>query len=157
MSFLKKLFQGKTNEPVEPIFPGERFSIIKLNFEDGWGLATINNLYNDYPNKSFFPWHVLVELEFTDKNENGHPANSESEKLIALEEKVLHFLQEKHTVHFIGRVTRNGARDLLYYIDKPRIEQAELSAFCDEIMKERNINFGIHKDPKWTAVGGFIN
>ena len=158
MKFLKKLF-GQSNEngqPTEPIFPGESFSISKLTLQDGWGLATFNNKYNNYPNKTFFPWHVLVELEIIDKNDNGHPIDIDAEKLVRLEGEILKFLQLKHTVHFLGRVTRNGFRDLLYYIDKPKFEQAEVNEFCDNIMKERGINFGMEKDPQWTAVSGFI-
>jgi len=158
MKFIKKLFGQtiKSDEPVEPVFPGESFSIYKMNLPDGWGLATVNNKYNEYPNKAFFPWHVLIELEIIDKNDNGHPADKDAEKLAKLEEEILSFLKQKHTVHFLGRVTRNGFRDLLYYIDKPKIEQAEVNTFCDNIMKERAINFGMEKDPNWTAVSGFI-
>ena len=47
------------------------------------------------------------------------------------------FLKSKHTVHFLGRVTRNGYRDLLYYIDKPNFIQDEVNIFCDNVMKER--------------------
>lgn len=158
MSFLKKLFgQGKqVTEPIEPIFPGESFSISKLILQDGWGLATFNNKYNDYPNKSFFPWHVLIELEIIEKNDNGHPIDTDAEKLIKLEDEIMTFLKSKHAVHFLGRVTRNGYRDLLYYIDTPKFSQEEVNLFCDNVMKERAINFGMEKDPKWTAVSGFI-
>lgn len=158
MSFLKKIFGqcDKNDQPTEPIFPRESFSISKLTFRDGWGLATFNNKYNDYPNKSFFPWHVLIELQIVDKNDNGHRVDTETEKLVAIEDEIYNFLKQKHTVHFLGRVTRNGFRDLLYYIDTPKFQQAEVNAFCDNIMRERGINFGMQKDPKWTAVSGFI-
>jgi hypothetical protein len=158
MKFIKKLFGQRTmiDEPIEPVFPGESFSIYKMDFPDGWGLATFNNKYNDYPNKAIFPWHVLVELEIVDKNDNGHPVDTDAEKLAAIEAEILEFLKQKHTVHFLGRVTRNGFRDLLYYVDMPRFKQAEVNAFCDNIMKERGINFRIKKDPNWTAVSGFI-
>lgn len=158
MNFLKRIFgqNNKSNQPTEPIFPGESFSISKLTLQDGWGLATFNNKYNNYHNKSFFPWHVLVELEIIDKNDNRHPIDTDAEKLIILESEILKFLQQKHTVHFAGRVTRNGFRDLLYYIDTPKLEQSEVKEFCENIMKERGINFGMEKDPKWTAVSGFL-
>lgn len=158
MKSLKKIFgqSDKGDQPTEPIFPGESFGISKLTLQDGWGLATFNNKYNDYPNKAFFPWHVLVELEIIDKNNNGHPIDTDADKLVRLEDQILKFLQEKQTVHFLGRVTRNGFRDLLYYIDTPKLEQAEVNAFCDNIMKERGIYFGMEKDPKWTAVSGFL-
>lgn len=157
MRFLKKLFgRNQVTHPIEPIFPGEGFSISKITLQDGWGLATFNNKYNDYPNKSFFPWHVLVELEIIEKNDNGHPVDTEAEKLIKLEDEIITFLKSKHTVHFLSRVTRNGYRDLLYYIDTPKFTKEEVNAFCDNVMKERVIHFRMEKDPKWTAVSAFI-
>src|SRR5690606_23317221 len=123
---------------------------------DGFALATFNNKYKDYPNKAFFPWHVLIELEIVEKNDNGHPVDKDAERLAKLEDEVMSFLKQKHTVHFVGRVTRNGFRDLRFYIDKPRFKQAEVYAFCDNVMKERGINFGVEQDPEWTAISGLI-
>ena len=158
MNIFRNLFgqKNQSNQPSDPIFPGESFSISKVTFPDGWGLATFNTKYDNYPNKLFFPWHVLIELEIVEKNDNGHPVDTEAEKLAKLEEDILTFLKSKHTVHFLGRVTRNGFRDLLYYIDKPNFIQDEVNTFCDNVMKERPINFGMENDPKWSAVSGFI-
>jgi hypothetical protein len=159
MKFLRKIFgrSGNNNaQPAEPIFPGESFAIFKLNFPDGWGLGTFNKKYEHYPNKSFYPWLVLIELEIVDKNDNGHPTDTEGEKLAELEESITEFIKQKHTTHFVGRVTRNGDRELLYYIDTPKFVQAEVNAFCDNIMQERGINWGMEKDPEWKGVSGFL-
>lgn len=159
MKFLKKIFGQSNNsesQPVEPIFPGESYTIFKMTFPEGWGLATVNKKYDNYPNKSFYPWHVLIELEVVDKNDNGHPIDTDAEKLAQLEETITDFLNQKHNVHFLARITRNGFRDLLYYIDTPKFEQIEVDDFCDNIIKERAINFGIEKDPKWESVSGFL-
>jgi hypothetical protein len=154
MGIFNKLFGGKSvSQPSDPIFPGESFSILKLNFPDGWGLATVNKAYDNYPNKSLYPWHVLIELEVVDKNENGHPTGSEAEKLNKIEEDIGKVLKQSQTVHFVARIIRNGFRDLLYYIDQPRLKQSDVDAFCDNIMKERGINFTMHEDPTWKAVG----
>lgn len=157
MSFLKKLFSNsKPGQPAEPIFPGESFSIAKLNFPEGWGLATYNAAYRDYGNKKSFPWLVLIELGINSPNENGHPSDDDATQLIIQEENILRFLQQKHTVHFVARITRPGIRELLYYTDHPKFVQEEVHAFCDNIMLERPINFNIEKDPEWKAVSGFI-
>jgi len=154
MGLFKKLF-GSTSasQPSEPIFPGESFSIVKLNFTDGWGLATVNNAYDNYPNKYLYPWHVLIEIEVIDKNENGHPTDSEAEKLNKIEEDIEKMLKLSQTVHFVARIIRNGFRDLLYYIDQPKLKQSVVNAFCDNIMKERGINFTMQEDPTWKSVG----
>jgi hypothetical protein len=94
-----------------------------------------------------------VELEIIDKNENGHPTNEDAAKLNGIEEEVNKFLKQSQIVHFVTRVTRNGFRDLLYYIDESNLKQEMVNTFCDNIMKERGINFSIQKDPTWKAVG----
>jgi len=157
MSFIKKLFgQNQAIQPIEPIFPGESFSILKLTMKEGLAFATINKAYDNYQNKSLFPCHVLVELELIDKNNNGHPVDTEAIKLNKVEDEITEFLKKEHTVHLIGRVTRNGFRDTIYYIDKPKLKQEEVKEFCDSIMKERGINLSIQNDPTWNYVSGFI-
>jgi len=154
MGIFKKLFGGTSaSQPSGPIFPGESFSILKLNFPDGWGLATVNKAYDNYPNKSLYPWHVFIEIEVIDKNENGHPTSSEAEKLNKIEEDIEKLLKQNQTVHFVARIIRNGFRELLYYIDQPRLKQSDVSTFCDNVMKERRINFSIREDAEWKSVG----
>lgn len=158
MSFLKKLFrQSKTSQPKEPVFPGESFAILKLNMPEGLAFATVNNAYKNYPNKSFYPFFVGVELEIIDKNDNGHPVDSEAEKLNQIQNDIENFLKKEHTVHSVARVTRNGARDLLIYIDTPKFKKEQISEICDTINKERQISFSVQKDSGWSAVSGFLS
>jgi len=157
MSFLKKLFGGSgTTSPKEPIFPGERYTILKLDMPEGLALATVNKAYENYPNKVFYPFFVGIELEILGKNDNGHPLPEEGERLNQLQEEIESFLRQKHAVHSVARVTRNGTKDILIYIDTPRLTQEELAAFCSNIQKEREINFSIQKDSTWRAVSGFV-
>lgn len=79
MSFFRKIFgQGQLSKPIEPIFPGESFSIVKLDMKDGLAFATVNKAYDNYVNKAFYPWFVGVELQIIDKNDNGHPTDEEA-------------------------------------------------------------------------------
>jgi hypothetical protein len=151
----KNLF--KSPLPQEPIFPGESYSIFKLNLKDGWGLATINKAYDNYPNKALFRWYAIINIDLQDKNENGHPTDREAEVLIKMEESILDFLRRGRTVHFIGRVTRRGERDLLFYLDNRKFDSAETQAFFDSLNAIRPLNFEIQKDPKWSLVKSFIN
>jgi hypothetical protein len=157
MSFFKKIFgQASPTQPTEPIFPGENFTLLKINMPDGLAIATVNKAYKNYPNKIFYPFLVGVELEVIDKNDNGHSVDTEAARLNQIQDELEALLKQKHTVHSVARVTRNGARDILIYIDSPKLTQTEINAFCDSIQKERKINFSIQKDISWTAVSGFI-
>lgn len=151
----KKLFGGNSS-PVEPIVPKENYSIFKLDI-DGVAIATINTGYNNYPNKKFYPWLATITFEIVDKNENGHPTNEEAEILNSLEEKITTFLSQNNVAHKIGRVTRNGERDILYYIDKPNFDSNKVEDFFDTINQIRPLNFELLKDEKWENVSAFIN
>ena len=144
-------------QPGEPVFPGENFSILKLNMSDGLALATVNKAYENYPNKSFYPFLVGIELEILDKNDSGHPVDTEAARLNQIQDEIETLLRQKHTVHSVARVTRNGTRDILIYIDTPKLIREELNTFFEAILKERQVNFSIQKDASWSAVAGFIN
>ena len=131
--------------------------MFKLNLEEGWGLATINKAYDNYPNKALFPWYAIINIHLQDQNENGHPTNSEAEVLNKMEESINDFLMKRRTVHFIGRVIRRGERDLLYYLDSRKFEQKGTKTFFDSLNTIRPLNFEIHKDPMWTLVKSFIS
>jgi len=124
--------------------------------KDGLAFATVNNAYDKYVNKAFYPWFVGVELQIIDKNDNGHPTDEEALRLDAIQEELETLLKKKHTVHSIARVTRNGFRDIMIYIDNPKLTQEEINTFFQDIQKVREVNFGIHKDLSWNAVSGFI-
>src|SRR5688572_10724443 len=122
MSFLRKIFgKAQSINPVEPIFPGESFAILKLDMKDGLAFATVNKAYDNYANKSFYPWFVGIELQIIEKNDNGHPTDEEAVRLNAIQDELQSLLKEQHTVHSVARVTRNGFRDIMIYIDKPKL------------------------------------
>ena len=154
----KKFFRiGSTlKSPIEPIFPKEKYSIFKLTINNSLALATINTGYNNYLNKIFYPWYVEIIIDINDKNENGHPTNEESEILNRLEEKITDFLKQTQTIHPIGRFTRNGERDIFYYIDKPKLDKKKTKEFFDSINAIRPMNFTLKEDKKWSHVGAFI-
>lgn len=154
MQFIKQVFGSrKPQQPVEPIFPGEQFTIYQLDLPGGLSFAAINQAYDHYPNKAIYSWHVLVELEVISKNEQGHPTDAETASLLKLEKTIRAFLGKSQTVHLAGRVNRNGFTDLLFYIDEPKLSQEEVDRFCNEVMQQRAINFSIENDPEWNSVG----
>ena len=151
----KNLFSKSS--PIDPIIPDEHFSIFKINLENGWGLASINKAYDDYPNKRHFPWYAIVNIDVEDRNENGHPTDKEAELLNRIEQSISEFLNKGRIVHFIGRVITPGQRDLLYYTDNRKFDPQETRTFFDSINALRPINFEIHKDPEWKLVRSFIS
>lgn len=157
MLFFKKLFEAQElPAPIEPIFPGEDFVDLECETVDGPAWAVINRAYDGYANKVIYAYQVLVELEAVYTDEAGFATENDTKRLNQVEKDVIDFLKSKQTVHLVGRVNRKSFRDLLIYIDEPKLEQEEVTLFCDEVMKERGINFSVEKDEEWNAVGGFL-
>ena len=151
-----KINRKNTYGPTEPIYPEEDFVVGQIETEEGVEFVLINQAYDNYPNKKYFPWCAHILLEFKFMNENRHPTDQESEVLNKIEDKIENFLKKKHKVHFIGRVTRKNYRDLIYYIDSPKLGQDETNKFFDEINLIRRVNFDIDRDPEWKFVSGLI-
>ena len=156
----KKLFskkEPKTYGPTEPIYPAELFGVSEITDANGFfGIANINKSYDNYPNKKYFPWWIQVTLELEDVDDRKMPTASESQILNDLEDKIEAFISDKHKTHLIGRVTQNGFRDLIFYIDLPRFNQEKTNIFFDQIQEIRRVNFAMEKDINWNNVSGLI-
>lgn len=99
---------------------------------------------------------IEIIIYIHDKNNNGHPTNEEAKVLNELEEKLAVFLNESQTVHAIGRISRNGERDIIYYINQPSLDQIASKEFFDSINVIRPMNITIKKDEKWANIGTFL-
>ena len=73
------------------------------------------------------------------------PAESEAQILNELEDKIETFIKEKHKTHFIGRITQNGFRNIIFYVDQPRFEQEKTNLFFDQVQVKRRVNFTMEK------------
>ncbi|MBI1285959.1 MAG: DUF695 domain-containing protein [Flavobacteriales bacterium] len=157
-----KLFSGKkepqkTYGPTDPIFPGEEFVGSEINDENGfYGISIVNQAYNNYYNKKYYGWCAQITIEFQDKNENDLPTDSEAKILNDMEDEIEAFLNRKHTVHFIGRVTKKDYRDIIFYLSDPKFNKEEFNSFFDELNAIRRLNFSLEKDLEWELVSGLI-
>lgn len=154
LMIFKRLFRKKS--PIEPIFPVESYSLLQLKVGGDIGFATINTGYHNYQNKKFYPWYAAILIEIGEQNENGHPTEEEAALLNSLEEQITAFLRKSQVVHQVGRVTRKGKRDIIYYIDKPNFNNTVLKEFFDAINLIRPLNLTVEKDSTWTNVAAFI-
>ena len=156
----KKLFSKKEPKkygPTEPIYPAELFEVSEITDDKGFfGFSNINKSYDNYPNKKYFPWWIQVTLELKEIDDRKMPTESEAKILNELEDKIEKFVTEKHKTHFIGRVTQNGFRDIIFYVDQPRFDQNKTNNFFDQIQEIRRINFTMEKDIHWNNVSGLI-
>jgi len=156
----KRLFTRKgpkSHKPSEPIYPGELFEFSEISDDNTFiGFSVVNKSYDNYPNKKYFPWCIQVTLELVEVDESEMPSENESQVLNQLEDKIQAFISVKHNTHFIGRITQNGFRDLIFYIDQPRFDHESTNTFFDQIQQKRKVNFNMEMDVDWNNVSGLL-
>jgi len=132
--------------------PPERWCL-HLADDGAGGMVTLvmNHGYADFAGKRDYPWLVQVHVEIVDRNPEGLPTAAEADVLNALEERLTPAFLAGADLHYVGRATMPGFRDLLYYAaDGPQ---------ADAVLKEqaalrqaRAFEYTIAADPTWSHV-----
>jgi hypothetical protein len=151
-------FLNKKNTGEQERFPKENFSILKATDENG-GLIfiTANYAYKNYKFKADYPWFLWIEIETKDKNENGHPTNSEAKFLNQMEDLIDAELRKVCVSHYIARTTLNGSRELLYYVDDPEKVNPVLQRLVSDPNPIRQFQFKMEEDKDWNNVDYILN
>jgi len=132
-----------------------QYSVVKFQIDNKLCFATINQFFKNYKNKNSFPFSLWVTVETLDKNENGHPVDSEALLYNNLEDSLIGHFISKTPFCFIGRTTRDGYREIMFYVsDKVKVTEI-MNAFIKENQFKRKIEFAVDPDPTWESVRGF--
>lgn len=130
-------------------------SVIQFQIEGKTCFATINQHFKNYKYKKDFPFSLWITVEALEKNDEGHPVDSEATLFNNLEDSLIEKFISKTPFCFIGRTTRDGYRELMFYVaDKAKASEI-MNAFIEANSFKRKIEFTIDPDPTWESVGGF--
>lgn len=97
-----------------------------------------------------------LRVKLKDANEDGFPSDAEAERLNKLEDAVIEFLYGKNVVN-VGRVTTNGARDVIFYADQNQL--GCLTESAERFMKPAGYEFEIfeiEEDETWEFYFDFL-
>jgi hypothetical protein len=133
-----------------------QYTGFKFNIENEVCLATINQYFKGYKYKSQFPYSLWITVETKYKNENGHPTGEEAALFNNLEDSIISKLDRKTPYCFIGRTTRNGYREIMFYVSDKEKAAELLNEFVNEDRFKRKIDFNIGLDKTWESVSGFL-
>lgn len=132
----------------------EQFALIETDF-DGYPLiANINRALRGYDQKKATPWFLSISIPLSSATEAGLPTKKEADDLNAWETKV----EGKITVGpfvFVGRVTWNGNRELLYYVQEPESVARNLQILIDS-RSTRPFAFRCERDQDWLKVSVYL-
>jgi Family of unknown function (DUF695) len=132
------------------------FSVFQGDIDGHPMLAMIDIGLRDSPEKLTLPFFLSVSTPIINPTSNGLPTGSDADNLNGWEGTVETTLQSAGGFVFVGRVTWNGRRELLYYLKNQQPAIEALKALSDA-HSTRPFAFTCERDEKWTKTDFWLN
>ena len=138
----------------------ERQYVIREGKLDGlYAVMTVNYALKDYTYKFEYPWCLEIVVEIREQNFDLLPTNDEAKILYTFEDNIEILLSRSGDFHFIGRMSWNGERTLLYYLKEPKQAHQALQDLIEktEGIKRQNpeaireFEYDLREDELWEA------
>jgi Family of unknown function (DUF695) len=105
------------------------------------------------PDKQHLPFFLTLPTTLTSPTSNGLPTRDDADNPIKCEEAVEAHLRPTTEFVFLGRVTWNGHRELLYYLAQQQSTVEALRALSGT----RRFAFTCERDEKWARADYWLN
>ncbi|MGB1038188.1 MAG: DUF695 domain-containing protein [Bacteroidia bacterium] len=157
MGLFKKLFNKKNknensrleSNEIRVFFPEEAYSTIEFNQDDLPGIGVIADSLKQFKERKVFGYHLSVVIYYNDLIENGMPSQKEREETDPFCEYLEDLLKGDNPKHpnglFLGRLTWNKTRELIWKIHDPEIADKELKRIIET--EEHPLPFDYRMDP----------
>jgi hypothetical protein len=149
----QKKAQGKQNSVVSQ---DGTFSIFQGEVDGRPLFATIDMKLGDLPDKRELPFFLSLSAPLINPTSDGLPTESDADGLNAWDDAVEAQLQSGGRFVFVGRVTWNGRRELLYYLKTQQPTVESLKKLTDA-HSTRPFAFTCERDEKWTKADYWLN
>jgi|WetSurMetagenome_2_1015567.scaffolds.fasta_scaffold17451_2 hypothetical protein len=149
---MDKMILGSTVENIN----NSQYSVIRFKINDEECFATINQYFNNFKYKSDFPYSLWISVETKDKNTNGRPTDKEAELYNDLEDSIVRQFDTKTPYCYIGRTTRNGFREIIFYVSDRDLASTLMDVYIGENKYDRKIEYDIRLDKNWESVSGLV-
>ena len=135
------------------IIPDEKPRIIDF-VQDGFhGIAYINKSLIDFEPKEVFGWHLSIMFDLEETGDNGMPSIKERELLDEYGEKLDINIKgqdkEKPNALFLGRITWNKTRELIWRVHDPEAINNYLQKIIVDDSSPRSFDYRIDPDVDW--------
>ena len=133
-----------------------RFSVLQGEMDGHPLIAIINMGLREYNEKATVPWFLSLSTPLIDPRSHGWPTTEDANNLNDWEDKVGKELNKGTIVIFVGRVTWNGHRELLYYVS----DEASTTKRLRDLIHEgstRAFAFRCERDDNWDSVRVWLN
>jgi len=132
------------------------FSVLQGNLDGHPMFAMIDMGLRDSPERESLPFFLSISTPLIDPTSDGLPTKNDEDSLNSWEDAVEARLQSAGRFVFVGRVTWNGHRELLYYLATQQPASDNLKTLA-EGRSTRPFAFASERDEKWTKAGFWLN
>lgn len=126
----------------------ESFSILESTVDGRPLVAMVNAALHSFDGKQTLPFFLSIGTRLRNPASNGLVTSSEADDLNNFELEVEARLRSRGGFVFVGRVTWNGQRELLYYVESREPLLAALNAFSND-QATRPFTFFCENDTGW--------
>jgi len=146
------------SEPVKTEVPiiHQNFTTLKFEANGKPCLASINDRYIDFKDKSSFSLSLFIMVNTMEKNKDGHPSEQEALIFNNLQTEIIQELSKNLGSYcYVGTTTMTGYRDILLYI-KPEDQKKAIEILERLKTKQSRMeSISFETDPEWEAVSSF--
>lgn len=136
------------------IIPEEYYQIIEFKQDNLPGIAVINANLKNFQPKKVFSWHCSIMIHFENLVDSGMPS-VEDRTLVEefeefLDEEIKGENEVKPNALFLGRITWNGTRELIWRVFNPETTNELLKDFIEKKNYDRPFDYRIDADENWS-------
>jgi Family of unknown function (DUF695) len=127
------------------------FGIVQASIEGYPLIGVIDMCLRGYASKDRLPWFLSVSAPLCAPTSSGLPSPDEAAELDRWQSAIERELRATCSFVFVGRVSWNGNRELLYYVDGCARPTQRLQSLIDG-GTSRLFAFNCERDDDWEAV-----
>lgn len=132
-----------------------KFSIFEGKLDGHRLVATIDTSLREYKRKADLPWALSVSVPLIKPNDEGLTTRQDANALNKWEGILEKQISEGSNFVYVGRVTWNGYREILYYIANPDPVKRKLQSLLDD-HAARPFSFRCEKDETWSKASVYL-
>ncbi len=131
------------------VIPEEIHIIVEVKQNSLPGIASINSAMVEFKPKVVFGWHLSIMIAAQDLDDQKLPTSDEQQVLDAFEAEFVPIITANGNALFLGRVTNDGWRELIYRVYDPEPVNEYLRGLISSKKHLRPFDFRIDPDDGW--------
>ncbi len=139
------------------VIPEEVYTIVEFKQNGLPGKASINSALVGFEPKVVFGWHLSIMIAAQDLTENKMPTSNEETVLDRFHSELDSPIKANGNALFLGEVTNNGWRELLYRVYDPEPVNTYLQDLISSKTHRRPFDFRIDEDKDWAKAQWHLN